>query len=140
MVVIFKKQTIVSTVCSFKVHLYYDQLFQRNIFQFSDELWYIYSTQIWLMQYNNAVRPFICEVMNIKFDQWRWTIPQISTILSHTLTEHRKDVEMWRWKSRSWLGLVTKMCRGYTRKPNKGLVFHPDGKTLSCYVWAHSNS
>jgi len=89
------------------------------------------------MHYNNAARPVICEVMNIKFDQ---PIPPISTILSHKLTEHKKDVEMWRWKSRSWLGLVTKMCRGYTRKPNKGLVFHPDGKTLSCYVWTHSNS
>ena len=138
MVVILKK-TIVNTVCSFKVHFYYDQLLKEIYFNFQMSC-DIYNTQIWLMDYNNAVRPVLCEVMNIKFDQWRWTIPPISTILSHTLTEHKKDVEMCGWKSRSSLGLVTIRCRGYTRKPNKGFVFHPDVKTPSCYVWAHRNS
>jgi hypothetical protein len=127
-----------SSVCSFKVHFIMISCCKEIYFHFQMSC-DIYNTQIWLIYYNNAARSVICEVMNIKFDQWLWTIPPISTILSHTLTEHKKDVEMWRWKSRSWLGLVTKMCRCYTCKPNKGLVFHPDGKALSCYVWAHSN-
>jgi len=52
--------------------------------------------------------------MKRKFKQWWSSIPPIST--KRTTTSHlnwtywsQKDHDIWRWKSRSWLGTGTKM-------------------------------
>jgi hypothetical protein len=43
-----------------------------------------------------------------KFKQWWSTIPpnvnKTNNHLSPSLTEHKKDHDIWRWKSSSWLG------------------------------------
>ena len=134
MVVIFKKKQSLVPFILFKCIFIMISCCKEIYFNFK-MCCDIYNTQIWLMHYNNAAHPVICKVMNRKFDQWRWTIPPISTSLSHTLTEHKQDVEIWRWKSRFWLGLFTKMCWGYTRKPIKGLVFYSNGVNINLLCW-----
>jgi hypothetical protein len=37
-------------------------------------------------------------------------INKANNYLSPEFTEHEKDHDIWRWKSRSWLGTYTKIC------------------------------
>jgi len=57
-------------------------------------------------------------IMKRKFKQWLSSILPISTkrtITSHLNWTHwtKKDHDIWRWKSRSWLRTGSKMWRGY---------------------------
>jgi len=54
--------------------------------------------------------------MKRKCKQLWSSIPPISTkrkslLIPTELTEHKKDHNIWCWKSRSWLGTGTKMWR-----------------------------